>query len=248
VQTILAFIRTLAVVIFLFLYMLLVGPFLLLHCFLTGSVKLLYPGGVWCAAMSLRIAGVRVRVEGLANIPPTTCLFIANHASNVDPPAVVCALPCQVALMAKEAVFRVPIFGTALRLGKFIPVNRSNRASAIASVERARRYLSEGMSYLVFAEGTRSADGRLMRFKKGTFVMAIETGAPVVPISVIGTQRLMPRGAVLIRAGEAHVVVHPRVESAGYTLQDRDKLMERVRAIVASALPEDQLPLPPPVP
>jgi 1-acyl-sn-glycerol-3-phosphate acyltransferase len=243
VQSLLALARTTAVIVFLFLATLLVGPPLLLHCVLTRSVGLLYRGCVWCAAVALRIAGVRLHVEGLENIPRTTCLFIANHASNIDPPAVVCALPCRVALMAKEAVFRIPIFGTALRLGKFVPVNRSNRAAAIASVEHARRHLREGVSFLVFAEGTRSPDGRLMKFKKGTFVLAIETGAPVVPVSVIGTQRLMPRGARLVRPGAVRIIVHPPVDPAGYTLPHRDRLMERVRDVVASALPDDQLPL-----
>jgi 1-acyl-sn-glycerol-3-phosphate acyltransferase len=244
VQTLVALARTAAVGIFLFFYILLAGPPLLLHCVVTGSVGLLYRGCVWGAATALRLAGVRVRVEGLENIPSGVCLFIANHVSNVDPPIVVCALPRQVALMAKEAVFRIPIFGTALRLGKFIPVNRTNRAAAIASVERARGYLKAGMSYVVFAEGTRSPDGRLMKFRKGTFVLAIETGAPVVPVSVAGTQRVMPRGALLIRSGEVRVSFHPPVDPSGYTLPHRDQLMERVRSIVASGLPEDQLPLP----
>lgn len=235
-------------VVFLVLYALLAGPPLLLHCVLTGSADVLYRWCVWVAAFSLRIGGVLVRVEGLENIPGGTSLFIANHASNVDPPAVVCALPCRVALIAKEVVFRIPIFGTALRLGKFIPVDRSNREAALASVELAKRNLRNGMSYLVFAEGTRSPDGRLMKFKKGTFVLAIETRAPVVPVSVIGTQRVMPRGAVLVRAGEVRIVFHPPVDPAGYTLPNRDLLMERVRAVVASGLPEEQLPLPPPPP
>ncbi len=229
--------------VFLFFYTLLAGPFLLLHRALTGSLGVLYRGCIWGAGMSLRIAGVRLVVEGLDNIPAATCLFVANHASNVDPPAVVCALPRNVALIAKEAVFRVPMFGTALRLGKFIPVDRSNREAALAAVEQAKRNLRAGMSYLVFAEGTRSPDGRLRRFKKGTFVLAIETGAPVVPVSVIGTQHVMPRGALLVRAGEVRIRVHPPIDPAGYTLQHREQLMERVHAVVASGLPADQLPL-----
>ena len=245
VETLLAFVRTTAVVIFLLLYTLLAGPPLLLHRVFTGSLGFLYRGCIWGAAMSLRIAGVRLRVEGLENIPRATCLFIANHVSNLDPPVVVCALPCHAALIAKAAVFRIPIFGTALRLGKFIPVDRSNREAALAGVEQAKRNLRDGMSYLVFAEGTRSPDGRLRKFKKGTFVLAIETGVPVVPISVIGTQRLMPRGALLVRPGEVRILVHPPVDPAGYSLPERDLLMERVQAIVASGLPEEQLPLAP---
>jgi 1-acyl-sn-glycerol-3-phosphate acyltransferase len=245
VRTLVAFVRTTAVVIFLLVYTLLAGPPLLLQRILTGSLGFLYRGCIWGAAMSLRIAGVRLRVEGIENVPRATCLFIANHVSNLDPPAVVCALPCNAALIAKTTVFRIPILGTALRLGKFIPVDRSNREAALAAVEEAKRNLREGMSYLVFAEGTRSPDGRMRKFKKGTFALAIETGVPVVPVSVIGTQRLMPRGALLVRSGEVRILIHPPVDPAGYSLSERDLLMERVQAVVASGLPEDQLPLPP---
>ena len=244
VESLLAFVRTTAVLIFLFLYALLAGPVLLLHRVLTGSLGFLYRGCIWGAVMSLRIAGVRLRVEGREHIPRTTCLFIANHVSNLDPPAVVCALPCHAALIAKAAVFRIPIFGTALRLGKFIPIDRSNRESALAGVAQAKRNLRDGMSYLVFAEGTRSPDGRMRKFKKGTFALAIETGVFVVPVSVIGTHRLMPRGALLVRAGEVRIIFHPPIDPAGFTLPHRDQLMERVQSVVASGLPADQLPLP----
>ena len=247
-RTLLAAARTVLAGSFLAFFILLPGPLLVLHCVLTGSADLLYRSSVAAAALALRLAGVRARVEGLENIPPGACLFIANHVSNVDPPAIVCALPRRVALIAKEAVFRIPIFGTAMRLGKFIPVNRANRGAALASFDLARRYLSEGMSFLVFAEGTRSPDGRLMKFKKGTFVLAIETGAPVVPVTIIGTQHVMPRGASLVRPGSVLIRFHPPVDPAGYTLQRRDQLMERVRAVVASGLPPEQLPTSPSAP
>ncbi len=234
------------VALFLLAFIFLVGPIFILHCVLTGSADRLYRVSVGAASLALRMAGVRVRAEGLENLPAGVCLFISNHASNVDPPAVVGAIPRRVALLAKESVFRFPVFGTALRLGRFIPVDRNDRSSALASVELAKRSMREGMSYLVFAEGTRSRDGRLMPFKKGSFVLAIETGAPVVPVSVMGSHHVMPRKALLIRPGEILVRFHPPVSSSGYGLDQRDLLMERVHAIVASGLPPEQLPHCPP--
>ena len=102
-------IRTLIVVLFLALYVLLLGPPFILHCILTGSPELLYRVGVNAARLALRIGGVRVRATGVENIPAGACVFAANHVSNIDPPAVVCAIPRRVGLLAKREVFRVPL-------------------------------------------------------------------------------------------------------------------------------------------
>ncbi len=221
---------------------LLAAPVLILLSLLTGSAEFMNRTGVRAAALALRISGVRIRTEGLENIPSGVCLFAANHVSNLDPPVVVSVIPHRVALLAKKEVFRVPVFGTALRLARFIPVDRSDRAAAMASVELAKSYLREGMSYLVFPEGTRSPDGRLMRFKSGSFVLAIETGAAIVPVSVIGTQRLMPRGQSLVLPGEVRVVFHPAISTTGCHFDERHALTNRVRDAVCSALPPEQQP------
>ncbi len=135
-------IRTLLIGVFLALYTLLLGPPFILHCVLTGSVDRLYRVGVAGARLALRLAGIRVRAEGLENIPPGVCIFVANHTSNVDPPAVVGAIPRRVALLAKKEVFRIPILARALRLGNFVPVDRSNRQAARRSLEAAAEHLA----------------------------------------------------------------------------------------------------------
>jgi len=191
----------------------------------------------------LRIAGVRWRAEGIENIPPGVCLFVSNHVSNVDPPAIIGRIPGRVAFLAKRELFRIPLFGTAMRLGRFIPVRREDPAAARASVRLARKYMREGISYLIFAEGTRSRDGRLGEFKRGSFLLAIEAGAPVVPVSVIGTQHILPRGALLIHPGIARIVFHPPVDVSQYSVEQRRELAVQVRAIIASALPPDQQPI-----
>lgn len=235
-------IRTLIVAIYLVLYVALVAPWFLLHAALTGNADLLYRVGVAGARFALRLGGIRVRVEGREHVPAGVCVFVANHTSNVDPPAVVGAIPKRVALLAKHTLFRVPILGQAMRLGDFVPVNRANLEAARASVDEAIRRLRGGLSFLVYPEGTRSPDGRLRPFKKGSFVMAVQAGAPIVPISVAGAQRVMRKGGSAIHPGEIVVRFHPPVPTADLSLEQKDDLAARVHSIIAAALPNDQRP------
>ena len=238
-----ALVRTLAAALFLVLYALLVGSMFILHALLTGSVRLLYPVCVSGARIALRIAGVRTRAVGIENIPLGVCVYVSNHVSNLDPPVLVGCIPRRVALLVKRELFRIPLLGTVMRLGKLIPVNRRDPSAARASVRLARRYLREGISYVIFAEGTRSRDGRLGEFKRGGFLLAIEAGVPVVPVSVIGTHKLLPRNGRLIRPGEVRVVFHPAVQAAQYSPETRRELAERIHAAIASALPPEQQPI-----
>lgn len=234
---------TAIVVSFLAIYTLLVGPPFILHCVLTGRSDLLYKVGVAGARFALRLGGVRIRATGLENIPAGVCVFVANHTSNVDPPAVAAAIPRRVALLGKMEAFRVPILGRAFRLAGFVPVDRSNRAAAIASVDEAVEHLKRGTSYLVFPEGTRSLDGRLRAFKKGTFIMAIHAGVPVVPVAVIGAHRVMRKGSAAIHPGTVEIRFLPAVDSRAYTAEQRNALRTLVQDAIAAALPEEQRPL-----
>ena len=184
----------------------------------------------------LRLAGVRMEVSGPDPwLAPQPCIYVANHTSNVDPPAVFPYLP-RVVIIGKAAVFRWPLLGHALKLAEFIPVQRdeadSRRKALDAGVERLRR----GLSLLIFPEGTRSPDGKLLPFRPGPFTMAIETGAPVVPITVAGTGEIMSKGKLGIRSGRVRLVFHPPISTTGLTPADRDTLMQRARDAVASAL------------
>lgn len=237
-----SFLRTVAAAIFLIFYGAVLGPFFILQAMIVGNVRVLYPFSIGGSQVGLRIAGVRPVAEGVENIPQRTCLFVCNHVSNLDPPVVVGRIPKRVALLAKRELFRIPFLGTAMRLGKFVPVHRHDPAAARASVRLARKYMKEGISYIVFAEGTRSRDGRLGQFKRGSFHLAIESGAPVVPVSIVGTQKLQPRGAVVVKPGTVKVVFHPAVDVTKYSAATRTELAERVREAVASGLPEEQKP------
>ena len=238
-------IRLLIVGILLGLYLVVVGPPLILHALLTGSVDRLYRGGVGGVAFVVRLAGVRIEVEGLENIPPGVCIFAANHTSAAVAPAVISAIPRRISVMVKKELFRIPILGRAMRLVQWVPVDRSDREAAIGSVEEAIRKLRAGASFLVYPEGTRSPDGRLRPFKKGTCVMAIRAGVPVVPVSVAGAEKIIRKGELAARPGVVRVRFHPPIDAAQYTLERKEELVERVHAAVASGLPEELRPLGP---
>jgi 1-acyl-sn-glycerol-3-phosphate acyltransferase len=235
-------IRTIMVLTFVVLALIFVQPLLILWTLLTGDANFMYRTFIGALRIVLRLAGIRVRVEGLENIPSGVCVFTSNHASNLDPVALVPNIPRRVALLAKKEVFSIPILSKALRQAKLIPVDRADKEAAAESVDIAVQYMKEGLSFCVFPEGTRSRDGRLLPFKKGTFLMAIRAAAWVVPVSLAGTQRLMRKGDWTIHPGEVVVRYGPAVQATEYTEDQRDQLRQRVQGIVAAGLPEEQKP------
>jgi len=236
-------IRTLAVVLFLGFALIFVMPFFIVWTFLTGSADLMYDVAMKTVRASLPIAKIKVRVEGLENIPPGVCIFAANHISNVDPLAFIPSIPRRVSILVKSELFRIPILSKAMRLAKFVPVDREDKEAAAASVDEAVQILKKGFSFAVYPEGTRSPDGRLRPFKKGTFVMAIEAGVPIVPVSISGAQHLMRKGEWTMRPGEVVVRFGPAVDASQYAMERRAELLARVEELVAAGLPEDQQPI-----
>lgn len=224
------------------LYILVVGPPLLIYAFVTRHVDPLYWAGVKGVAFFVRCVGVRVYVSGTEHIPEGTCIFAANHTSSADAPAVVGAIPRRIAILLKESLFEWPIVGQAFHLAHFIPVDRSNRDSAITSLEKATEALRNGQSFLIYPEGTRSPDGRLQEFKKGTAVMAIKSGVPIVPIACAGAHRVMEKRKLNIKPGKIYVQFLSPIDSAQYSLEQRDGLNARLRGALAAALPPDQKP------
>src|SRR6266403_1222060 len=235
--------RTLFIGVFLSLYILVVGPPLLIYTFITRDPDPIYWAGVKGVMFFVRAVGVKVRVKGLERIPPGVCLFTANHTSSADAPAVVGAIPRRIAILLKESLFKWPIVGQAFRSAHFIPVNRSARDSAIASVEKATEALKAGQSFLIYPEGTRSPDGRLQEFKKGAVVMAIKAGVPIVPIACSGAHRVMQKRSLEIHPGEVLVEFLPPIDASRYSFEDREELNARVHDALAAGLPPDQRPL-----
>jgi 1-acyl-sn-glycerol-3-phosphate acyltransferase len=236
-------IRFILVASFLVLFVVIVGVPYILYSLATKTIDPLYRAGVRGLKVMLWLGGARLRIDGLENIPPGVCIFVANHTSNSDAPAAVIAIPRRVSLLAKKEVFKIPLLASALRVADIVPVDRSDRDSAVASVDEAIRRLKAGTSFLVYPEGTRSSDGRLLPFKKGSFVMAIQAGVPIVPMSISGAQKIMRKGEWAIHPGEIHIRFHPPVDSSAYSLEQRGELMAQVQAAVAAGLPEDQQPL-----
>jgi 1-acyl-sn-glycerol-3-phosphate acyltransferase len=236
-------IRTLLLALFFTLAIVLVLPWLILWSVIIGNPDLMYRLAMKVVRTGNRIARIRVRVEGLENIPPGACVFISNHVSNADALVFIPAIPRRVAILIKQELFRIPILSTGMRRAQFIPVDRSDREAAAASAEVAMRTLKEGLSFAIFAEGTRSADGHLRLFKRGAFAVAIQAGAPIVPVSIAGTLALMKKGDWIIRPGEVTVRYGPAVDSSSYTMARRAELLARVQALVAAGLPPEQQPL-----
>jgi 1-acyl-sn-glycerol-3-phosphate acyltransferase len=220
-------------------------PCLILWTLVTGRPDFMYGVSMSFVRFADRLAGVSVRVEGLENIPPRACIFAANHASNLDPLALMPMIPRRVSIFAKRELFRIPVLSASMRLAGFVRVDRSGREAA-ASVATAVSRLKEGLSLAIFPEGTRSPDGRLRRFRKGAFALAIEAGVPVVPVSISGTHRLLRKGDWVVHPGEVVVRFAPAVDASTYAAADRSKLLARVEALVAAGLPADQQPLPRP--
>ncbi len=235
--------RTAAVLAFSAAFVLLMGAPMILYSWVSGSAELMF----WTVRRSfftvMALGGIRLKIEGRENIPAGVCLFAANHTSNLDPPALTLAIPRRISVLAKKAVFRIPIVGWALRMAKVVPIDRANRDSAIASMEEAVRHLREGLSFVVFAEGTRSSNGRLRRFKKGAFVMALEAGVPVVPVSICGMQRVLGKGAWRIAPGEVTIRIGQPVDAKEYRGDRRGELLTEVESRVAQGLPPEQQPL-----
>jgi 1-acyl-sn-glycerol-3-phosphate acyltransferase len=235
--------RTLFVGIFLSIYILLVGPPLLVYTLISRNPNPLYWSGIKGVMFFVKAVGVRVRVVGTQRIPAGTCLFVANHTSSADAPAVVGAIPRRIAILLKESLFKYPIVGQAFLLARFIPVNRNERDSALESLEKAIGSLRAGQSFLIYPEGTRSPDGRLQDFKKGAVVMAIKAGVPIVPIACSGAHRVMRKRSLKIYPGEILVEFLEPIDASAYSFEQRDELNQRVHDILAAGLPPDQRPV-----
>jgi len=205
---------------------------------LSGNVAPLYFTGCWIARVAMRVGGIRIQVQGQEKIPAgRTSIFMANHVSNLDAPALISQLPGRTSVFLKRPLMKLPILGYAFKLGEFIPVDRDgDPESAQIAVADGLRALAQGRHITTFVEGTRSPNARMLPFKKGPFYLAKDSGAPCVPISIYGTDKILSWGSARIHPGTAHIVFHPPIDPANYAT--RDELSEAVRTAIASALPE----------
>ncbi|HWP35775.1 MAG TPA: lysophospholipid acyltransferase family protein [Thermodesulfobacteriota bacterium] len=193
------------------------------------------------AAVVVRSAGVRYRVEGRERIPEGPVVFVANHRSHLDIPVLCLALGRPLRFVAKRELVRIPFFGWALFLLGHITVDRRNPEQARLALERAAGRVRGGLSVLFFAEGTRGtpeliARSRLAPLKKGGIVLALTAGVPLVPVAIAGTERILPKGSLAVRPGEVRVRIGPPLDTRGLTLADRDRVAGALHAWLYAAL------------
>jgi 1-acyl-sn-glycerol-3-phosphate acyltransferase len=206
--------------------------------FLTGDIRLIYRLFNWGAYAGVWLAGVRVEVIGRERFDHArSYIFMTNHCSNLDPPIQIPLIPKRTSVMVKKELFRVPILGPAMRLASLVPVDRGNRDAGIEAVAEARKVIEQGINMTIYVEGKRSMDGKLLPFKKGPFYLAMECSVPIIPMTIVGTHRAMPKGRFRIHPHPVKVIFHAPIEPGDFL--DRDHLMEQVRAIIEAGLPEE---------
>lgn len=221
------------------LFDLLVGPWLLLYAVVTKDIRPLYHVATFLAITGVRLVGIRIRETGRENIRPgQNYIFMSNHASNLDPPIEIPRIQQRCSVLVKKELFRIPILGTGMRLARLVPVDRTNRESAIESVREGVEVLRTGLNMLIYPEGTRTSDGKLLPFKKGPFHLAMESGVPVLPMTILGTYEAWPKHRFALKGGTVTIVYHPAIDPTNYA--GREELMTAVRESIASALPEDR--------
>lgn len=183
----------------------------------------------------LLIAGIKLKVTGLENIDKNaTYVFVSNHSSQFDIPALQYAIPNKTSIVFKKELGKIPLFGWQLKLGPYIMIDRENPESAVKSIEEAKRKMSlKGFSPIIFPEGTRSTTGEVQVFKRGAFYLASRVGFPVVPVSISGSGEILPKGKFKIKGGVINVHLNkPVAVNIMSTKKDEIDLLEKVRDII----------------
>jgi len=187
----------------------------------------------WALLIATR---VRTRIVGKEKIKKgQSYIIISNHQSQFDILALVTRLGIQFRWIIKKELLKIPLFGYALLASRNIFIDRSNTKGSIESINRGMKRLPKGTCIMVFAEGTRSPDGKIHPFKKGGFVLAIDYGLPILPITINGSRKVLPKGSVVFTSGEIEVIVGDPIDTKDYTRESLPELMERTRQVIVSS-------------
>jgi 1-acyl-sn-glycerol-3-phosphate acyltransferase len=228
-------VQTLVIVVWTLLATIVIGTLVIIISFFSRSGNLAHLFARAWANSILCVSRVRVTVYGAEKLDPArSYIYMPNHQSNADIPLLLGRLPVQFRWLAKAELFKIPLFGRAMRGVGYISIDRSNRKSAFQSLARAADTIRNGTSVLIFPEGTRSREGQILPFKKGGFVLAVDAGVPIVPIVIHGTRGIIPKGHFLIRPAPVRMQILDPVETADYTRKTKDDLLERVRSILTT--------------
>jgi 1-acyl-sn-glycerol-3-phosphate acyltransferase len=197
-----------------------------------GESKAHKIGNLWAKTL-LWLTHIRVNVIGRENVLINRPqIFMANHQSDFDILIVLAHIPGQFRWIVKKELFKIPIFGKAMKSAGYIEIDRQNHERAMKSLEEAAQKIREGKSVMTFPEGTRSKDGTIKPFKQGMFHLAIHAGVPIVPISIIGAHEILPKRSLKIKPGKVTMIIGRPVDVSGYTIETRSELIERVREII----------------
>jgi len=232
----------LAADVFIFFYTLILGSLATILTLITRKPSVVdVLGSVWCKGI-VKACGIEIEVRGLEHLDPSrSYVVLSNHLSNFDIWCTFAAVPLKIRFVAKKELLKIPIFGQALGVSDHIVIDRSKPEQAVEIINRrAAAQIGDGFCILFYAEGTRSQDGKVGPFKKGGTVLALRTGLPIVPMSVSGTRKFLPKRSVIIRpAGKVLIVIDQPIETKGIPLEARDELTARVRDIVVRNYVED---------
>jgi 1-acyl-sn-glycerol-3-phosphate acyltransferase len=230
-------IRTLYISIWIIFATLVLGLLVLMLSFFVRSGNPMHKIARLWGRSILIVSRIKVCVTGLSNIDRSkSYIYMSNHQSNFDIPVLLGRLEVQFRWLAKSELFKIPIFGHAMRKVGYISIDRNNRESAFESLKMVARKIKNGVSVLIFPEGTRSRDGKIRPFKKGGFVVAIDSGIPIVPIVITGTRTIMTKGSLRINPGKVNMIIHPPIQTSQYTRETKGALMEKVRQVIDGSL------------
>ena len=226
-------IRTLFIAIWVVFATLVLGLVVIMLSFFIRSGNPMHMIARFWGKSILVVSRIKVCVKGLSNIDPSRpYIYMANHQSNFDIPVLLGHLKVQFRWLAKMELFKIPVFGRAMRKAGYISIDRYHRESAFESLKVAASRIKSGVSVLIFPEGTRSLDGKIRPFKKGGFVLAVDAGVPIVPVVIHGTRAIMPKGKIRIYPGQVCMVIHKPIDTSIYTRDTKEKLMEKVRRVI----------------
>ena len=238
-STAVAAVRSLMTYVGLALYVTLVAPPGMLLAILFRWKGLLHVLGHLGVRLGLLLSGIRYRVIGRERVPAgRAVVFCSNHESNIDPPVLFDALHSRLHVLYKAELSKLPLFGRAIQLGGFIPVERQNREQSMAAIARGAESIRSGNSFLIFPEGTRSRTGELLPFKRGGFVMALQAQAPIVPVAISGGRAAMRKGSWIVRPVTVTIRLGRPVDTAGLGTEHRERVIREVRGEIGRLLNE----------